>query len=228
MALPLAILVIAGLALVAPASARLFPRAGGVLLAVPVAGAGALLVLSALGSSGDASITFPWLPQLGVTLSFRLDALGLLFALLITGVGALVVVYAWRYLAHDPHRGRGVAALLAFAASMLGLVLADDLLVLYVFWELTSVTSWLLIQLDHERAEARRASWQALLVTAGGGLALLAGFVVLALAAGTSRVSEIVASAPALAHDPLLPWAAGLVLVGIATKSAQFPIHGWL
>jgi multicomponent Na+:H+ antiporter subunit A len=111
---------------------------------------------------------------------------------------------------------------------MLGLVLADDLLLLYVFWELTSVTSWLLIQFHHERAEARFASWQALLVTTAGGLALLAGFVVLAFAAGTSRVSEIVATAPTLAHHPLLPWASGLVLVGIVTKSAQFPFHGWL
>lgn len=228
MALPLAILVIAGLALVAPAAVRLLPRTGGVLLGLPVAGAGAVLALSVLRASGETSITFPWLPQLGMTLSFRLDALGLLFALLITGVGGLVVVFAWSYLSHEADRGRGIAALLAFAASMLGLVLADDLLLLYVFWELTSVTSWLLIQFHHDRSEARLAAWQALLVTAGGGLALLAGFVLLAVAAGTSRVSELVANAPALAHHPLLPWAAGLVVIGIATKSAQFPFHGWL
>jgi multicomponent Na+:H+ antiporter subunit A len=228
MALPLAIVVIAGLSLVAPAIARLFPRAGGLFLAAPVAGAGALLVASALGSSDEASVTFPWLPALGVSLSFRLDGLALLFALLVTGIGALVVVYAWSYLAHEPQRGRGMATLLAFAASMLGLVLADDLVLLYVFWELTSVTSWLLIQFHHERAEARLASWQALLVTAAGGLALLAGLLVLGLAAGTSRISEILARGPELARHPLLPWAAGLVLVGIVTKSAQFPVHGWL
>jgi multicomponent Na+:H+ antiporter subunit A len=228
MALPFAIVVMACLAILAPGAARLFPRAGGVLLGVPVAGLGAILAATALSPAGEASVSFPWLPQLGMTLSFRIDGLGLLFALLVTGVGALVVVYAWSYLADEPRRGRGVATLLAFGASMLGLVLADDLLLLYVFWELTSITSWLLIAFHEERPEARFASWQALLVTAGGGLALLAGFVLLSMAAGTSRVSEILAAGPALATDPLVPWAAALALAGILTKSAQFPFHGWL
>jgi multicomponent Na+:H+ antiporter subunit A len=226
MALLLAIGLVAGLALVAPIASRALPRSGGVWLGIPVAAAGALLAHAA--RAGDRSVSAPWLPQLGMTLSFRLDGLALLFALLVTAIGALVVVYAWSYLEHEPQRGRAMALLLAFAASMLGLVLADDLLLLYVFWELTSVTSWLLIGFQHERPAARAASWQALLVTSAGGLALLAGFVLLTLVAGTSRLSEVVAAAPAIAGDPRMPWAAGLVVAGILTKSAQFPFHGWL
>jgi multicomponent Na+:H+ antiporter subunit A len=228
MAVPFVILLVAGLGAVAPGIARALPRAGGALLGVLVAGAGAALAVAARGGAAELSFAWPWLPQLGMTLAFRVDGLGLLFALLVTGIGALVVVYAWRYLAEEQERGRGIALLLVFAASMLGLVLADDLLLLYVFWELTSVTSWLLVGFHHDRAEARAASWQALLVTAGGGLALLAGLVMLSLAAGTSRLSEILASAPALAAHPALPWASALVVAGILTKSAQVPFHAWL
>lgn len=231
MVLPSAILTIAGLAALAPLAARLLPRAGGVVAGLALAGVGAALTAaarSAAGGFGEVSVSFPWLAQLGTTVSFRLDRLGLLFALLVTGVGALVLVYAWSYLADEPRRGRAIAGLLAFAASMLGLVLADDLLVLYVFWELTSITSWLLIAFHHERPEARSASWQALLVTAAGGLALLAGLVLLAIAADTWRLSEIVARAPAVAQHPLVPAASVLVLAGVLTKSAQVPFHGWL
>jgi multicomponent Na+:H+ antiporter subunit A len=228
MVLPSSVLALVALALLAPTTARLWPRAGGLLLGAAVAAVGVALAASAASSGAVVAVTYPWLPALGMSLSFRLDGLALMFALVVTGVGALVVVYAWSYLAGAPGRARGMALLLAFAASMLGLVLADDVLLLYVFWELTSITSWLLIAFDHERAEARYAAWQALLVTAGGGLALLAGLVLLASAAGTSRLSELVASAPALADHPLLPWAAALVVAGILTKSAQVPFHGWL
>lgn len=227
MASPVAILLVALLALLAPAIARALPRGGGVLLGSAVAAVGVLLVAAAAGPAG-APVSLPWLPAVGLTLSFRLDGLGLVFALLITSIGALVVAYGWAYLAQEPERGRGMAILLAFAASMLGLVLADDVILLYVFWELTSVTSWLLIQFHHDRAEARMASWHALLVTAGGGLALLAGAVLLSLAAGTTRLAEIVAAAPALAQDPRLPGIAALFLLGILTKSAQVPFQGWL
>lgn len=224
MAAPLAIMLVASLAAVAPALARALPRRGGVLLGAGLASAGALIAAAGAG----AAASYPWLPALGITWSFRADALSLTLALLVTGVGALVVVYAWRYLADDARRGRAVALLLAFAASMLGLVLADDLLLLYVFWELTSVTSWLLIQFHGERAEARFASWQALLVTSAGGLAMLAGFLLLARMGDTWRISALIAAAPGLATHPHLPWAAGLALAGILTKSAQVPFHGWL
>jgi multicomponent Na+:H+ antiporter subunit A len=228
MVLPLAILAVLALAAVAPAAARRGGRAGGVLLAAPLAAIGLVLAVSARAAGAEPSAAFPWFPRLGMSARFRMDGLGLLFALLVTVIGALVVVYAHRYLAGEPRRGRALATLLAFAASMLGLVLADDLLLLYVFWELTSVTSWLLIAFHGERPQARLASWQALLVTAGGGLALLAGFVLLSVAAGTSHLSALLADAPALARHPLLPWAAALVAAGVLTKSAQFPFHGWL
>jgi multicomponent Na+:H+ antiporter subunit A len=228
MVLPLAILAVAAAAALAPALGRAAPRAGGLLLAAPVAGAGAALAWAARAGSPEPAVSFPWLPALGVDVALRLDGLALLFALLVTGVGALVVPYAWSYLSHEAERGRAVAVLLAFAASMLGLVLADDAVLLYVFWELTSVTSWLLVGFRHDRAEARAAAWQALLVTAAGGLALLAGLLLLGLAAGTTRLSELAAAAPALAADPRAPWAAALVVAGILTKSAQVPFHAWL
>jgi multicomponent Na+:H+ antiporter subunit A len=226
--MPLAICAIAALAALAPYLARRNARWGGAALAVAVGAAGALLATAALRGDEVPSFAAPWLPQLGVTLSFRLDGLALLFALLVTVIGALVLVYAWSYLAAEPERGRAVAILLAFTAAMLGLVLADDLVLLYVFWELTSVCSWLLIGFHHDRAEARTAAWQALLVTVAGGLAMLAGFALLAEAAGTWRISRIVAAAPSLAEHPLLPWASGLILAGILTKSGQVPLHGWL
>lgn len=229
MLLFLAIAATATLAVLAPAVSRAWPRAAGALLSVPLGGAGVLLALAfAARRPGEVSASAPWLPALGLTLSFRLDGIALLFALLVTIVGALVVVYAAEYLRAEAERGRALALLLAFAASMLGLVLADDLVLLYVFWELTSVTSWLLIGFHHHRPEARAASWQALLVTAGGGLALLAGFLLLADAAGSSRISDVLAAAPELARHAHLPWAAALVVAGILTKSAQFPFHGWL
>lgn len=116
-----------------------------------------------------------WAPALGVRLSFHLDGLALLFALLITGIGALVAIYAGAYLDGHPDLGRFHMALLLFLASMLGVVLADNLLLIFVFWEMTSVASYLLIGFDHEREAARAAALQALLVTGLGGLALLAG-----------------------------------------------------
>ena len=127
--------------------------------------------LAAVVAHGPRMVELAWAPSLGLTLSFRLDALGLLFALLITGVGALVVLYASRYLAGHPHAARFHGSLHAFMGAMLGVVLSDNVFALFVFWELTGVTSFLLIGFDHERAESRRAAMQALIVTGGGGLA---------------------------------------------------------
>ena len=145
----------------------------------------------------------PWVRGLDVQLSFRLDGLSLLFALLITGIGALVVVYSGSYLESHPQRGRFFALLLAFMGSMLGLVLADDLILLFVFWELTSITSYLLIGFDHEREWARRAALQALLVTGLGGLALLAGAMLLGQVMGWYQLSEVLLEGGRLRADPL-------------------------
>lgn len=132
-----------------------------------------------------------WAPSLGLEIALRLDGLGLLFALLISGIGALVVIYGGDYLADHPYQSRFFVIVLMFMASMLGVVLSDNLFLTFVFWELTSITSFLLIGFDHQRYGSRMAAWQALLVTAFGGLAMLAGLVLLAQITGTHLISQI-------------------------------------
>ncbi len=174
----------------------------------------------------------PWItPEaLGfrVDLAMRLDGLSLLFALLVTGIGALVLVYAGGYLNGDERQPRFLGVLLAFMASMLGLVLSDDVVTMFVFWESTSITSYLLIGFDKHRPAARRAAMQALVVTGSGGLAMLAGLMLLGSAAGTFRISELIEQREVLQQSPLLLPAMVLVLAGCFTKSAQFPFHFWL
>jgi len=172
--------------------------------------------------------SYAWVPQLGVSLSLRLDGLGLLFALLVTGIGALVMVYSGAYMEGRPKNGRFYAFLLAFMASMLGVVLADDAITLYVFWELTSLTSFILIGYEHERATARQAALQALLVTTGSGLAMLAGLVMVGLLAGGFGFAQWEAQAVALRGDAWYAPAMLLILIGALGKSAQFPLHFWL
>jgi len=170
----------------------------------------------------------PWVPQLGVTLSFYLDGLSLIFALLISGIGTFIVVYAGGYLHGHPQVGRFYVYLLSFMGAMLGLVLADNVITLFVFWELTSVTSFLLIGFNHEAGRSRRAAVQALLVTGGGGLALLAGLLMMASVGGSMELSELLANGEVLKqHDLYVPIVI-LVLAGAFTKSAQFPLHFWL
>ena len=180
-------------------------------------------------AAGEASqAVYPWVPGLGLELAFYLDGLSLLLALLISGIGAFVVLYAGDYLHGDPRQARFFVQLLAFMASMLGLVLSDNLIALFIFWELTSITSYLLIGFDHEDATARRAALQGLVVTVGGGLALLAGLVLLGTVAGTYTISEIVTQGEAIReHGHYVPLLL-LVLLGAFTKSAQVPFHFWL
>ena len=181
-------------------------------------------------SPGEAIlVSQPWLPSIGINLSFRADGLGLLFAVIISGVGALVTIYAGGYLAGHRDLGRLYAYLMAFMASMLGVVLADNLILLFVFWELTSLTSYSLIGFHHDRADSRASALQALLVTGGGGLALLAGLVMLGIAAGGEWSLSAILSSPVDfgAHPLYLPMFA-LLMLGACTKSAQFPFHFWL
>lgn len=178
-------------------------------------------------AAGPLRASVPWVPSLGVAFAARLDGLSLLFALLITGIGTLIVLYAGGYLKGHPQLGRFYVTLLLFMAAMLGLVLADDLLYLFVCWELTSITSYLLIGFNHESPTARRAALQALLVTGVGGLVMLAGFLLLGGAAGTWEIGALVADAD-LAHHPVAPWAIVLLAFGAFTKSAQWPWHFWL
>lgn len=173
-------------------------------------------------------VDVPWVPSLAISLAFRIDGLSAQMLALITGIGAWIFVYASGYLAHEPRRGRLFAVLLLFMLAMIGAVTADNLIVLFLFWELTSITSFLLVGFNHEQATARAAARQALLITMGGGLALLGGLVLLGQMAGTWTLSGIVSAGPALVDDPRLPYALTLVLLGAFTKSAQFPFHFWL
>ncbi|MEO5819664.1 MAG: Na+/H+ antiporter subunit B [Vicinamibacteraceae bacterium] len=177
---------------------------------------------------GPRLVALPWAPALGLTLSFNLDGLGLLFALLITAMGALVVLYSSRYLDGHPQAGRFYGSLFAFMGAMLGVALSDNVLTLFVFWELTGFTSFLLIGFEHERADARSAALQALIVTGAGGLALLAAGVLLADVTGTTSLSAMAGSRAVIAAHPFETAIAALVLFAAFTKSAQVPFHFWL
>lgn len=170
----------------------------------------------------------PWLPALDVSLSFTLDGLSLLFALLICGVGVLIVLYASSYLKLDKNLPRFYLLLLAFMAAMLGLVLTDNLIALYVFWELTSITSYFLIGYKHDYEDSRKSALQALIVTGLGGLAMLAGFLLLGSIAGSYELSTILLQRDVIQTHPLFVPTVILILLGALTKSAQFPFHFWL
>jgi multicomponent K+:H+ antiporter subunit A len=169
-----------------------------------------------------------WVPSLGLTLGFRLDGLALMFALLITGIGALVVLYGHYYLGPGDAAGKFYAQLMLFMGAMLGIVLSDNLLLLIVFWELTSVSSFLLVGYWGHRADARAGARMALAVTGGGGLAMLAGVLVLGDIAGSFELSELLLRGDAVRAHPRYPLALVLILVGCFAKSAQLPFHFWL
>jgi multicomponent K+:H+ antiporter subunit A len=169
-----------------------------------------------------------WLPELGLNLSLRLDGLGFLFALLILGIGILVIVYARYYLARHEPMGRFFAFLLLFMGAMLGLVLSESLLLMLMFWELTSLSSFLLISFWHHRSDARRGARMALTVTGGGGLALLAGVLLIGHIVGSFELSEVLVAGETIRAHGLYPLTLILVLLGVFTKSAQFPFHFWL
>ena len=176
---------------------------------------------------GDAvTSTVDWVPQLELSIDLRLDTVGLVLALIVSGVGLLVCVYAVGYFSHPgPAIGRLAGLLTLFAGAMLGIAASDHLLALFVFWELTSITSYLLIGNDDEQPQARAAALSAILITGMGGLVMFAGFVVIGQDAGTYRLSELLVAPPTGAAASV---GVVLVLVGAFTKSAQFPFGGWL
>ncbi|MGY2083102.1 Na+/H+ antiporter subunit A [Blastococcus sp. SYSU DS0539] len=225
----LAVLVLHVLAAVlAPVLVRWWGRPAFLGLAlVPAAGFGWVLTrLPAVTGGGEVAETVPWVPALDLAVALRLDALALLFALLVTGVGALVLLYCARYFEPDDDgAGRFAGQLTAFAGSMLGLVLADDLLLLYVFWELTTVFSFLLIGGTGTKLAARRAASQALILTTAGGLAMLIGLIMIGETSGSYLLSEVVADP---GSGPFLVAGTMLVLAGAVTKSAMIPFHFWL
>ena len=179
-------------------------------------------------SDGPQLLEWSWVPSLGISLSFLLDGLSLLFGLLITVIGTCVLVYAGGYLKGHQDIARFHLALVAFMVSMLGLVLADGLLTLFIFWELTSITSYLLIGFNHTDIEARKSARQGLFVTVAGGLALMAGLVLLGIASGSWSLSEILQSDDDLRQHALYAPMLICLLLGAFTKSAQFPFHFWL
>ena len=172
--------------------------------------------------------TLDWFPSLGVQIDLRLDGLAYLMALLITGIGAIILVYAGGYLHGHPKLGRFYCFLMSFMGAMLGLVLSDNLLVLFVFWELTSITSYLLIGFNHEEKESRWKALQALLVTGLGAMGMLAGFVLIGSITGTYSISEINNMGAELQGHAYYVAIILLVLFGAMTKSAQVPFHFWL
>jgi multicomponent Na+:H+ antiporter subunit A len=184
--------------------------------------------VDAVATAGPVAWVWPWAPSLGVDFALMLDGLGLVFALLVTGIGALILLYTAEYFARHPQRDRLLLLLALFEIAMLGLVLADDAITLFLFWEGTTVTSFLLIGFDHEKADARAKAIQALLVTGLGGVALLGGLLLLGFETGSFRFSEMRAAAPALADSALYGPIFWLVILGCFTKSAQIPFHFWL
>ncbi|KJL40361.1 MULTISPECIES: Na+/H+ antiporter subunit A [Microbacterium] len=206
---------------------RIGARAFYVAAILPIAGFAYAVVLTPQVLAGDIPFeTYAWIPPLGIDLSMRMDTLSWLMTLVVTGVGALVMIYCrWYFRGKKENLGQFAAVLLAFAGAMYGLVLTDDLVVLVMFWEVTSVLSYLLIGYYNKRAASRRAALQALLVTTLGGLVMLIGVVLLVVDAGTSSISTILAEAPS---GPIVDAALVMILVGALSKSAIFPFHFWL
>ena len=173
--------------------------------------------------------TISWIPSLGIHFSFLLDGLSLFFALLITVFGLLILSYSHRYMAKSAERPAFIGYLLFFMGAMVGLVLSANLISLFLFWELTSFSSFLLIGFHHHNEAARRAARQSLLVTAGGGLALMAGFILLSIGTGGGYdIVQLLAQPKAMIDSPYLHAAILLIAIGAFTKSAQFPFHFWL
>ncbi len=185
-------------------------------------------LIPVISDGGVEKFALQWVPQYGLDFSFLIDGLSLTFALLISGIGTIIVIYSGAYLKGHRDQGKFLAYILMFMGSMLGLVLADNLIVLFIFWELTSITSFLLIGFDHKRQAARRAAIQALVVTGGGGLALLVGIIILQQMFGTWEISTLSQYSDILLKQSLYPIILLMFLLGAFTKSAQFPFHFWL
>ena len=167
-----------------------------------------------------------WVPSLELVLDFRVDAFALVFLGVVGVAGTAIFLFAWKYFGGEPRVAQFAGTMTIFAGAMVGLVASDHLLSLFLFWELTTITSYLLIGYDDDKAQARSAALHAAVVTGVGGLAMLGGLVLLGSQSGTYTLSEIVANPPAGSDLVGLAWA--LILLGAVTKSAQFPFHGWL
>ncbi len=224
---PMLILVLLHLAVatLVLAGTRRVPVVGAVVGTMVLAATAVTAVVVGVGVDTARTETWEWVPELGLSLSIRLDGFGVAMVLVVSLIGVLVLAYSAAYFDHDDSYVRFVGLFVAFAGAMTGLVIAADLFTMFVFWELTSVCSFLLIGMNDRSAQARSAALRALLVTGAGGLCLLAAVVLLQVAVGTTTFTDLAASSPS---GGMVSTAAVLALVGAFTKSAQFPFHFWL
>ncbi len=185
-------------------------------------------LINRVASGEIITASIAWVPSFGINLAFYIDGLSLVFALLISGIGTLVMVYAGGYLAGHAQLGRFYLYLLLFMTAMLGVVLSGNIITLFIFWELTSLSSYLLIGFNHRQSGARASALQALLITGLGGLALLAGLILLGQVGGSWQMSTLLEQGAIIQSHPLYLPILILILLGAFTKSAQFPFHIWL
>ncbi|MFH7348487.1 monovalent cation/H+ antiporter subunit A [Acinetobacter variabilis] len=208
-----------------------FSRGVTALGAIAVSLSSFLLLLSQAPAVFNGTVitqTWSWLPQLGIDFSFRLDALGMLFALLISGIGTLIYIYAYYYLSPKNSLSKLYFLLMLFMAAMLGISLSNNLLILLIFWELTSISSFLLVGYWSNYEAAQRGSRMALTITGMGGLSMLGGFILLGQITGTYQIDQILMRGEQIQAHALFVPTLLLILLGAFTKSAQFPFHFWL
>ncbi|MBI2271426.1 MAG: DUF4040 domain-containing protein [Bacteroidetes bacterium] len=217
-------------AIAAPFICRLFKKYSPWLLCLfPLLSFTGFLSLAPHVFSGKRLIEkYEWVNALEFNFQFDLDGLSLLFVLLITGIGTLIIIYAGSYLSKDKNLPNFYSFIFIFMGAMLGMMLSDNIFVLFIFWELTSISSYLLIGYNHEEENARKSALQALLVTGTGGLALLAGLILAANAAGSPNISDWIAGGRTLIDSKHFGLMLTLLLLGAFTKSTQFPFHFWL
>lgn len=223
------LIIISGL--LAPGLHRMFRHRVGFILALFPASAFIYFfsLIGQISTDGPLYSFLPWADGLGISLSFFVDGLSLLFLLIVSGIGTLIVLYANGYLHGSEKLGKFFCAFLLFMASMLGIVSADNLILLFIFWELTSITSFMLIGYYHDQPASRTSALQALMVTGIGGLAMLAGFILLGSGLQTYDISILLRMSPeTILAAPYFTPALCLILLGAFTKSAQFPFHFWL
>ncbi len=222
----------AGVCAATPIGARISSRAMGWALALAPLSAFIALLLTVPDINAGAVRTWSlaWMPSLGLNATLRLDGLSLLFGLLVSGIGVLVVIYAGYYFGGqgDNTDSRFFFYITLFMTAMLGLVLAGDAITLFVFWEGTSITSFLLVAYKTKDEAARQGAFRALFITGGGGVALLAGLIFVSLVSGSAEFSVILQQGDALRASPLYPLMLALIALGAFTKSAQAPAHFWL
>ncbi|MDD2476351.1 MAG: proton-conducting transporter membrane subunit, partial [Dysgonamonadaceae bacterium] len=217
-------------ALLSPLLFRLFPKKAGLLIAfIPLLlFSWASIKMTGIVNGTVFQETVTWVESFGLDLIFRLDGLSVFFLMLITGFGVFIHVYAHSYLAQDINRPRFFAFLSLFMGSMVGLVMSGSLLLMFVFWELTSLSSYLLIGYYHNKEKSRDSALQAMLVTVMGGLFMLAGIILIGSEAGTLRFDELMNNPDLVLQSPKVNIILILLTIGAFTKSAQFPFHFWL